>query len=221
MWSRRPLFPLGLCLLLGLQACLRLEGPPSSIEDGQPCQSDSQCASTSACEFDSAVQETVCRLRGGCTAHTACPTDQACAFGSCVPAECTQAASCGAYGCNQAVRQCFDSCAGDGDCGTGHVCRDGECLNATCTEETAARVCFGATCYGGVCDSAIDCDTYGCAAGYTCDIARCVKRCTSDAECERYSCYTTIGECNDQCFAETDCQPGYVCKDTFCQLETQ
>lgn len=218
MPSRRfALTPLVL-LLGGLSACLRLEGPPPSLEDGDPCESSSQCSSASVCEYDSAVQQTVCRVRGGCTSHTACASDQACAFGSCVLAECSQSGTCGAYGCNLGVRQCFDSCANDGECSTGNVCRDGECLSGVCTQETAARVCRGAACYEGVCDSEIDCDSYGCAPGYICDIASCVKTCTSDAECERYSCYTVIGECNESCYAQSDCKTGYVCKDTFCQL---
>jgi hypothetical protein len=220
--SRRRLVAQALpCVLLwGLTGCLRLEGPPASLQNGDPCESSAQCSSTSVCEFDSAVLQMVCRTSGGCASHSACLADQACAFGSCVPAECTQTGTCGAYGCNMAVRQCFDSCAGDADCAAGNVCRDGECLSSTCTQETAARVCRGAACYEGVCDGEFDCDQYGCAPGYTCDVISCVKTCTTDAECERYTCYSVVGECNDTCYSESDCQPGYVCKNTFCQLQS-
>jgi len=215
--ARRP-FLLGLCL--GMQACLRLEDPPPYAENGEPCSSDAMCEPASACEFDSAVNAIVCRVRGGCTSHLACGIDLACTYGSCGPAECTGSSQCGSYACNLGVRQCFDSCASDAHCASEFVCRDGECLSATCTEETAARVCHGASCYGGACDSAIDCEQYGCASGYSCDSVECVRPCTSDADCERYTCYAALGECNESCGSASDCQPGYVCKDAFCQPES-
>jgi len=207
-----------LVVALGSGGCLRLEGPPPYTDDGEGCESDSQCAPTSACEYDPAVSAYVCRVRGGCTGHADCPTDLACVFGSCTAAECTSDATCGAYACNQTLRQCFDSCASSTQCGSGRVCRDGECLSSTCTSSSAAQVCDGAACDAGVCMSAIDCDTYGCAAGYQCDGINCVRPCTSNAECERYACYTAFGECYENCYLDTDCQPGFECKDNFCQV---
>lgn len=207
--------------LLGIslvgQACLRLETPPTSLANGETCETSSECAPGSICEYDSTVFDYVCRVEGGCTSHSQCLASEACAFGACGPAECVDAGSCGAYACNTGVRQCFDSCRIDGECGTGYVCRDGECLSATCTAATAARVCQGAVCNGGVCESAYYCDVYGCADGYTCESYQCVRNCSSDAQCERYVCDIAFGECREGCSLAGDCQAGYECKDNFCQ----
>jgi len=198
------------------QACLRLEGPPPTLENGEPCTSDAMCAAGSVCEFDSAVSATVCRVQGGCTSHAEC-VEGACFFGACGVAECTSNASCGLYACNLTTRQCMSECTGDPGCSSGAVCRDGECLSSTCTENTAARVCNGAACYGGSCTSAVDCEDYGCATGYTCQSVQCVHHCTSDVECDGYACYTPLGECNENCSDESDCAAGYVCEDFFCK----
>jgi hypothetical protein len=206
----------GLCHL----ACLRLEGPPPTLEDGEPCTSDTMCKAGSVCGFDSAVSGTVCRQRGGCTSHAECGVDGSCAFGSCGPAECLDSASCGLYGCNLALRRCFDECTGDASCSSGSVCRDGECLSSTCTEATAARVCSGAACSGGVCMSAVDCDYYGCATGYTCESFECVRHCTSDAECAGYICHSSLGQCRENCGDPSDCAAGFVCEDFFCKPES-
>lgn len=209
----------GLAGACALSACLRLEGPPPFTEDGEPCTSDSQCHPTSACEYDSSASNYVCRVRGGCTTHSQCPTGNACSFGSCLPAECTDSNACGAYACDTARLQCFDSCADNYDCNGAYLCRDGECLSATCTAQTAARICLGAACNGGTCMNEFDCDYYGCAEGYVCDSYQCDRPCSSDANCERYICDVSVGECRTSCSLETDCQPGYVCKDYFCQFD--
>lgn len=210
----------GPAMFLLLSGCLRLEGPPPSLENGAPCDSDGQCASGSACEYDSIVFDYVCRVRGGCTGHGECAATDACVFGVCQPAECTADPTCGAYGCNTTVRQCNDSCADDYDCSSGNLCRDGECLSAVCNATTAARVCEGTACSSGTCLSVFDCPYYGCAEGYTCEGSSCVRLCASDSQCERYTCDTLAGECREGCFSETECQAGFVCKDYFCQTET-
>lgn len=198
-------------------ACLRLEEPPASLSNGSPCETDGQCAPGSACEYDSSVFDYVCRTRGGCTAHEQCAATEGCAFGDCMPAECTQDAACGAYACNEGARQCFDACRDDGNCSTGYRCSDGECLSTTCTAATAARVCDGNACVSGVCRNSFECDTVGCATGYVCDAGSCVRPCSSDAQCERYACFTALGECRESCDLKEHCQAGFVCKDSFCQ----
>src|SRR5690606_38286089 len=95
---------LALCAVLVSGACLRLEDPPSSLANGLPCETDGQCEPGSVCEYDSSAFDVVCRTRDGCTGHEQCAATESCAFGACVPAECTQDAVCGAYACNEAVR---------------------------------------------------------------------------------------------------------------------
>jgi hypothetical protein len=210
---RAALALMGFCHL----ACLRLEGPPPTLENGEECTSDAMCKAGSVCAFDSAVSETVCRQQDGCTSHAECGVDGACAFGTCGPAECLDNSSCGLYACNLALRRCLDKCTSDSSCASGSVCRDGECLSSTCTEATAARVCNGAACYDGVCMSGINCEDYGCATGYTCESVQCVRPCTSDVECAGYTCVASLGECRRNCGAESDCAAGYVCEDFFCK----
>jgi len=207
--------------LSGTTACLRLEGPPPVLENGEQCQFDSQCDPASVCEYDSIVSSTVCRVRGGCTSHTQCAATQACQFGRCDVAECSEDSTCGTFACDQSVRRCNDSCAYDDDCAATFVCRDGECLSAVCTASTAASVCDGAACEDGSCWSEYQCSYFGCAAGYTCDGSTCVRYCTSDSECERYECNRSLGECREYCSIAEDCQAGFVCKDSFCQFPTQ
>lgn len=209
---------LALCAVLVSGACLRLEDPPSSLANGLPCETDGQCEPGSVCEYDSSAFDVVCRTRDGCTGHEQCAATESCAFGACVPAECTQDAVCGAYACNEAVRQCFDACRYNSDCNAGFLCADGECLSTTCTAATAARVCEGNACVSGSCKTAFECETLGCATDYVCDGISCIRPCSSDAQCERYACFTALGECRESCDYQEHCQAGFVCRDTFCQV---
>lgn len=188
------IFPLcaGLCLLTLslLTGCLRLETPPYR-QVGEGCEDTSECVPPSAC-----VNQ-VCST----VSLSSCPT------------------VCAPYGCDASLSACKDTCATDGDCATGNVCREGDCHPSYCTPANAALICQGAACGGGVCETAANCGSYGCATGYTCALGRCYRACSFDSECTGYRCWTAAGECRTTCLDSSECQEefGYTCLDHFCQ----
>lgn len=180
----------------------------------------SACDSSDTTGLDGAVLDDAAIADAGptdaapitCANDDACPLDQHCKDGVCVPGDgnaCTETRpcpegqrcelvdDCGAMRCsgNTCVPTSTGTCSRNEDCASNEVCEGGRCAANTCM--TSAD----------------------CPADQRCQRGTCGPPCTGNDDCgsARFACDTASGECVARCFGDNTCPAGLICEQNLCR----
>jgi hypothetical protein len=182
------------------------EGAELSASDEEssralPSHPNDQCVVNDDCGFTGICLDGGCYF--GCDALGACPPDQRCDAGQCLPTEDPEVI-----------------CTFNGECGPDRVCIEGQCF-ATCAESLDCgeqMLCDSGLC---IADTApvIQCSGSGtCAEDEGCFDGKCLTLCDADRPCGQEG-ICQFGYCHQKvtCTLTDQCAPGEDCLDGGCQ----
>jgi hypothetical protein len=187
----------------------------------QPCKSDAECGSGSACAAHPDFPNAGTFCLGACDASGACASGLACRKASSGQSLCYPAGACGQS--NACVPDSLKLCSADADCGD---------ANQACDQTLKACIARNRTCPAGdacdpqssicvhACASDADCGLIEGAPGYQCRANGCfrLQLCSQDSECTSGQICQRNPDgsksCRAGCVSNADCPLGSGCNAT-------